>query len=229
MPQFEKFGLIFNAHEKARAFTLAALNPVRQQTLRRIQAHINAVALRHGARLEAHGLTELYHLTPDHNGLKSYATPRKGVALIPGRDVLSALEHVPRLIVIEGIYPPEWYRMLEAAGVVRVSSQALLTYGVIPGCDQDEPVNAVGYRNDGQFTLDADSPIAWVRERSHGQPLSTVIEAAQVQGCDLIFTLVSPETDLYKLPGFVKLDCLALYQIQKESVNREQPLAQSVF
>ncbi len=139
-------------------------NRAKQHTLRLLQAHLNAASLAHGAVREQAGFVELYRL-PDSSLWPPYVTPRKGVALIPTRDVLVALEQIPQLTTIAGLLAPQWFRQLEEAGLDRVAEYPLLTWGAIPDCDQETPTFSTDL-HDQTPILEAKHPAAiefWLR------------------------------------------------------------------
>lgn len=130
-------------------------NRARQHTIRLLQAHRNAASLAHGAIRTQSGFVELYQT----NGTwGAYITPRKGVAVIPTRDVLAALNDIPQLATIAGLLAPQWFTQLEDAGLERAAEYPLLTYGALPDCDQPEPVTPI--------PLIDDYPIVEARNRA---------------------------------------------------------------
>jgi len=123
---------------------MADLNRHKRQTLRHIQEHINRTRHRHGLTLEQTGVMEVYSHATDDFGAYNYTTPRRGVAWVPGTDIRAALDQlskhrVPRLELIEGLFPPAFHHQLETFGLT-VRRHALLTYGIISDCDQQAPL-----------------------------------------------------------------------------------------
>jgi GNAT superfamily N-acetyltransferase len=121
---------------------MAELNRHKRQTLRHIQEHFNTTRKRRGVLFEQASTVDIYHHPRDTAALYNYVTPRRGVAWVPGTDVklgldrLAALERIPRLELVKGLFPPAFHAQLQKMGLEVESDCPLLTYGMIPNCDQ---------------------------------------------------------------------------------------------
>lgn len=121
---------------------MAELNRHKRQVLRQIQEHFNTTRKRRGVLFEQASTVDIYHHPRDSAALYNYITPRRGVAWVPGTDVkfgldrLAELERIPRLELVKGLFPSAFHTQMEKLGLEVESDYPLLTYGVIPNCEQ---------------------------------------------------------------------------------------------
>jgi GNAT superfamily N-acetyltransferase len=124
---------------------MAELNRHKRQVLRQIQEHFNTTRKRRGVLFEQASTVDVYHHPRDTAALYNYITPRRGVAWVPGKDVkfgldrLAELERIPRLELVKGLFPPAFHAQMEKLGLEVESDYPLLTYGIVPNCDQTPP------------------------------------------------------------------------------------------
>jgi GNAT superfamily N-acetyltransferase len=122
---------------------MTKLNRTKQQALRQIQEHINWVRRRRGVLFEQASTVDVYYHPSRAAAPYNYVTPRRGAAWVPGTDVrmaldrLVALERLPRLEVVKGLFPEAFHTQLKKIGLVVESDYPLLTYGPVPGCEQE--------------------------------------------------------------------------------------------
>jgi GNAT superfamily N-acetyltransferase len=152
---------------------MAELNRQKRQVLRRIQEHFNTARRRRGALFEQISTVDIYYHPHDTAARSNYVTPRRGVAWVPGTDVrkaldrLAALDRVPRLSLVKGLFPPAFHGQLRAIGLVVESDNPILTYGLIPNCDQAvmeaEPVPSPTRRLATYEVADRNAVETWLR------------------------------------------------------------------
>ena len=122
---------------------MTKLNRSRQQALRQIQEHINWVRRRRGVLFEQASTIDVYYHPRQTAASHNYVTPRRGAAWVPGRDVrvaldrLAELDRLPRLAVVKGLFPEAFHAQLKNLGLVVENDYPLLTFGPIPGCEQE--------------------------------------------------------------------------------------------
>ncbi|MFW5748180.1 MAG: hypothetical protein ACOCYT_01060, partial [Chloroflexota bacterium] len=111
----------------------AALKAARK-TLRQVQEHMEQAHRNLGAQQEDIGLVHvLYHPQSALPHL-NYVTPRKNTAWIPGPEIQKGLawlrEHkrVPRVYLVEGLYPPLFAKSLRELGLSVEREVALMTF-----------------------------------------------------------------------------------------------------
>ncbi len=152
---------------------MAELNRHKRQVLRRIQEHFNSARRRRGALFEQVSTVDVYYHPRDTAARSNYVTPRRGVAWVPGTDVrraldrLAALDRVPRLSMVKGLFPPAFHAQLRAIGLTVESDYPIMTYGLIPNCDQNvpdtEPVPAPTRRLATYEVADRNAVETWLR------------------------------------------------------------------
>ncbi len=183
---------------------MGELNRQKRQVLRRIQEYINKARQRHGLTFEQHGVVDIYYHPTDILDAYNYVTPRRGVAWVPGTDTLAALEqlrkhHEPHLELIEGLFPPAFHTQLQNLGLVQDQWQyPILTYGMIPDCDQQPltiaPVPATSPRI---ATFEAADPNAiglWLRLHQRTVDASEVIRCwSNIAAGNEVYVLASDD------------------------------------
>jgi GNAT superfamily N-acetyltransferase len=124
---------------------MTKLNRTKQQALRQIQEHINWVRRRRGVLFEQASTVDIYYHPRQAAASYNYVTPRRGAVWVPGTHVrmaldrLAELDRLPRLEVVKGLFPEAFHTQLKKIGLVVENDYPLLTYGPIPGCDQEVP------------------------------------------------------------------------------------------
>ena len=110
-----------------------------RRILRRVQEHLSQAHLNLGATAEPIGLVDVvYHPTNPHPRL-NYVSPRKNTVWVPtpeiqkGVDRLRVLKRKPRVIYIEGLYPPLFAKSIRDLGLVVEHEVALLTRKIEAG------------------------------------------------------------------------------------------------
>lgn len=191
---------------------MGELNRQKRQVLRRIQEHINKARGRHGVTFEQYGVVDIYYHPTDRLEAYNYITPRRGVAWVPGTDVLAALEllgkhHAPHLEVIEGLFPSAFHNQLQSLGLVRDEWQyPILTFGIIPECDQQPlttmPIPATPSRVATFEAADPNAISTWLRLHQQAADAEVARCWANVQNGDEIYLLGS---DDYVIAGGVAL------------------------
>jgi GNAT superfamily N-acetyltransferase len=192
---------------------MAELNRTRRQTLRRIQDHINVSRQRHGVLNEQTGVMDIYFHPTDDFGYYNYVMPRRGVAWVPGGNILDAFDmlgkhHTPHMTVLEELFPPAWHQQVERLGLERAAwTYPLLTYGVVPDCDQ-QPITVTPALPTPSYvsTLEAADPnavIAWLRMHRRPVDVAEVSRSwSNVQDGHEMYLLAA---DGYTLAGGVML------------------------
>jgi ribosomal protein S18 acetylase RimI-like enzyme len=152
---------------------MVQLNRNKRQVLRRIQEHFNTTRRRRGSLFEQASTIDIFYHPHDVAARSNYVTPRRGVAWVPGSDVnkaldrLAALDRVPRLSLIKGLFPPPFHAQLRAMGLLVESDHPILTYGAIPDCDQViteiEPVPPAGHSLATYEVADRNAVATWLR------------------------------------------------------------------
>jgi len=122
---------------------MANLNPHKRRVLRLIQDHFNATRLRHGTRMEQASTVDIYYHPQETAAAYNYVTPRRGAAWVPGTDVatglnrLAELDRIPRLELVKGLFPSAFHSQLRSIGLSVETDYPLMTYGLIPNCEQE--------------------------------------------------------------------------------------------
>ncbi|MCC7445891.1 MAG: GNAT family N-acetyltransferase [Anaerolineae bacterium] len=149
---------------------MANLNPHKRRVLRLIQDHFNTTRLRHGTRLEQASTVDIYYHPQETAATYNYVTPRRGAAWVPGTDVatglnrLAELDRIPRLELVKGLFPSAFHNQLRSLGLSVETDYPLMTYGLIPNCEQEEM--------DDQFALPYSTQVA-VYEAANQQAVAT--------------------------------------------------------
>ncbi len=123
-----------------------ALNRQKRLALRDIQEAIEQFSLRQGAHLEHIGVVDIFFHPTNPDPRLNFAIAHKGVAWIPGPNILEALEalgkhHPSGMQVFEGLFPPQFFSKMGELGLVENAWRApLLTYGTLPDCEQ-QPID----------------------------------------------------------------------------------------
>jgi N-acetylglutamate synthase-like GNAT family acetyltransferase len=127
---------------------MGELNRQKRQVLRHIQDHINTTRKRRGVVFEQASTVDIYHHPQRAGAAYNYVTPRRGVAWVPGTDVrmgldrLAELDRIPRLELVKGLFPSPFFQQLKSLELAVETDYPLLTFGCIPGCDQELPDSA---------------------------------------------------------------------------------------
>src|SRR5512144_2488202 len=112
---------------------MAELNRLKRQVLRHFQEHVNVTRQRRGVLFEQASTVDVYYHPRQVAASYNYVTPRRGAAWVPGRDVqngldrLAALDRVPRLEMVKGLFPDAFHMQLKALGLVVEHIRPLLT------------------------------------------------------------------------------------------------------
>jgi hypothetical protein len=175
-----------------------------RRRLRRVQKHLAQAQLNLGTTREQSGLVNvIYHPTNQH-ALLNYVSPRKNTAWVPGPEIkkglerLRALDRIPRVTYIEGLYPPLFAKTIRDLGMVVEREAALMTYKVEGETPKDlQPVSLPKELRYEEVTTQEGNTLWWVVWRKAGteavsksiEPLHlgrTVHEVKQGRRVDLI-------------------------------------------
>lgn len=111
-----------------------------RRILRRIQTHLAQSQLNLGTTREHDSLVDVVYHPSNYHPLLNYVSPRKNTAWVPGPEIqrgldrLRELDRTPRVIYIEGLYPPLFAKTIRELGMMVEQEIALMTYAV----NQDE-------------------------------------------------------------------------------------------
>jgi ribosomal protein S18 acetylase RimI-like enzyme len=167
---------------------MTKLNRSKQQALRQVQEHVNWVRRRRGVLFEQTSTVDVYYHPRQTAATYNYVTPRRGAAWVPGTDVrkaldrLAELDRVPRLEMVRGLFPEAFHAQLKKAGLVVENDYPVLTYGPIPGCDQEDsgdypPVPALPPYLSVYGVADPNAVATWLRLRSE----DGIVDAREVK------------------------------------------------
>ncbi len=95
--------------------------------------------------MEQASTVDVYYHPRETAALYNYVTPRRGAAWVPGTDVATALkrlaelDRIPRLELVKGLFPSAFHNQLKSIGLSVETDYPLMTYGLIPNCEQETP------------------------------------------------------------------------------------------
>ena len=107
-----------------------------RRILRRVQTHLAQSQLNLGTTREHDSLVDVVYHPSNYHPLLNYVSPRKNTAWVPGPEIkrgldrLRELDRTPRVIYIEGLYPPLFAKTIRDLGMVVEQEIALMTYAV---------------------------------------------------------------------------------------------------
>lgn len=109
-----------------------------RRVLRLVQDHLRQAHMRLGSVQEAAGLVDVFHHPTNSLGQLNYITPRKNTAWVPapeiqkGIDRLTELQRPPRVVYVEGLFPPLFAKTLRDLDLEMAQEIPLLIYK-LPG------------------------------------------------------------------------------------------------
>ena len=116
-----------------------ALNRYERQTLRRIQAYLQAALLDTHVVVEQLGTVDVFFHPSDSDPYLNCATPHKGVAWVRRDDLTSAftglqrLGRQPRLVFQEALFPAAFQQQLNLMGLALTYEQVVMVYQPVLG------------------------------------------------------------------------------------------------
>ena len=105
-----------------------------RRVLRRVQKHLSQSLIDMGANRENIGLVDVVYHPKNKLPHINYVSPRKNAAWIPGPGIkkglerLRELERKPRVIYIEGLYPPLFAKSIRDLGLVIEQESTIMVY-----------------------------------------------------------------------------------------------------
>lgn len=132
--------LFMNSHRNGVGANMSDDTVVKEtrRVLRLVQDHLRQAHMRLGSQQEAAGLVDVFHHTSNSLGQLNYVTPRKNTAWVPGPEVqrgidrLTELKRTPRVLYVEGLYPPLFAKTLRDLGLEMEQEIPLMIYK-LPG------------------------------------------------------------------------------------------------
>lgn len=115
-----------------------------RQALRQVNEHLAQAHQELGAEREALGLADVVFHSNSNLPALNYVTPRKNTAWVSGKEIeqglerLRALHRVPRVMYIEGLFPPLFAKTLRALGLEVSQETPVMLYRPAEGLPQLE-------------------------------------------------------------------------------------------
>lgn len=171
-----------------------------RRVLRQVQVHLNQISINHGAQCESVGFMEVYTHPRNTYPELNYTTPRKGTAWVSAKDIEQGLEllrqrdRTPRLVYIEGLFPPQFARTLRGVGLRMEQETPLLTCQLDQIAPRNQPLP--GDVNIAQVTDPHGSALWWYVWRNAHYDVIAHTAAPAAIGIDLYHIAHGSQVDL---------------------------------